>query len=134
MVLPASMPIETSGSYTSCDRRVQRFEKVFEPENGMENLQIINMIARGLCSNIEFSSVNDVYKEIEQVIEPYGKLTADGFWGKDFLVKKFATKTGKGRFVEVPININPSNTEKTPYLYSEHYFNTRLKAKIMPII
>ena len=134
MVLPASMPIETSGSYTSCDRRVQRFEKVFEPENGMENLQIINMIARGLCSNIEFSSVDDVYKEIEQVVEPYGKLTADGFWGKDFLVKKFATKTGKGRFVEVPINLNPSNTEKTPYLYSEHYFNTKLKAKIMPII
>jgi hypothetical protein len=31
VVLPASLPAETDGSFTACDRRVQKIQKLFEP-------------------------------------------------------------------------------------------------------
>ena len=45
VVLPASLPLETEGSLTACDRRVQKVKKIFEPSAGMENWQIISALA-----------------------------------------------------------------------------------------
>jgi predicted molibdopterin-dependent oxidoreductase YjgC len=132
VVLPAAMPMETGGSYTTCDRRVQGFTKVFEPETGMENWQIINELARKLNADMNFSSTDQIFSEIKDVVAPYGNLTAEGFWGKGFLTKEFATATGKGRFSNITIDLDPMNAEKIPYLFSEHYFNKKLKAKLRP--
>jgi formate dehydrogenase major subunit len=132
VVLPAAMPVETSGSYTTCDRRVQRFAKVFEPKTGMENWQIIGELARRLAADMQFSSVDQIFTEIGETVSFYGNLAANGFWGKDFLAKEFPTATGKGRFSSITVDLNPINTEKTPYLFSDHYFNTKLRAKLRP--
>ncbi len=45
VVLPASLPIETEGTFTACDRRMQKTAKVFEPKAGMENWQILSALA-----------------------------------------------------------------------------------------
>ena len=45
VVLPASLPIETEGTFTACDRRVQATAKIFEPRTGMENWQILEALA-----------------------------------------------------------------------------------------
>jgi formate dehydrogenase major subunit len=132
IVLPAAMPVETSGSYTTCDRRVQRFAKVFEPKTGKENWQIICELARRYGSDLHFSSVDQIFSEIGEVVTSYSSLTDDGFWGKDFLVKKFATKTGKGQFSNIEVDLNPINAEKIPYLFSDQYYDMKIKAKITP--
>ena len=132
VVLPAAMPVETSGSYTTCDRRVQRFTKVFEPRTGMENWQIIGELARRSTADMYFSSVDQIFSEIRETVTFYGNLATDGFWGKGFLTKEFATATGKGRFSNITVDLDPTNAEKIPYLFSEHYFNTKLKAKLRP--
>jgi predicted molibdopterin-dependent oxidoreductase YjgC len=132
VVLPASMPVETSGSYTACDRRVQRFTKVFEPENGMENWQIIGELAKKLGADLGFSSVDQIVKEIGEVVPAYADLTPGGFWGEGLLTDKFATAFGKGCFAAFEVDLNPRNAEKTPYLYSEYYYNTKIKSKVRP--
>jgi formate dehydrogenase major subunit len=130
IVLPAAMPIETSGSYTACDRRVQKFTKVFEPKTGMENWQIIAELARRSATDMNISSADQIFNEIGKTAAFYSDLSTDGFWGKDFLKKDFPTATGKGHFSNISIVVEPTNTEKVPYLYSEHYFNTKLKSKL----
>jgi len=132
VVLPASMPVETSGSYTTCDRRVQRFAKVFEPRTGMENWQIIGELARRSGTDLHFSSVNQIFGEIGEAVAFYGNLAADGFWGRGFLTTGFATATGKGRFSSIGVDLEPTNTERTPYLFSEQYYNVKVKAKLRP--
>jgi len=132
VVLPAAMPVETGGSYTTCDRRVQGFTKVFEPGTGMENWQIISELARKLSVNMNFSSTDQIFSEIKEVVAPYSNLAAEGFWGNGFLTKEFATATGKGQFSNIAIDLDPMNAEKIPYLFSEHYFNKKLKAKLRP--
>ncbi len=132
VVLPMAMPVETSGSYTACDRRVQRFGKVFEAATGMETWQLIRGLAARLGSNMTYSAPEDIYREIEDAVPLYGSLAADGFWGPDFLSGTFPTATGKGAFTTIAVDLNPASAQKTPYLHSEQYFNARIRAKVRP--
>ncbi len=132
VVLPASMPVETSGSYTSCDRRVQRFPKVFESKTGMENWQIIAELARRTGTDQGFTSVEGIFDEIAKVVPFYGNLSPDGFWGRDILARDFETDTGKGRFRVLRVDLETTNVEKTPYLFSEQYYSRKIKARVAP--
>lgn len=132
VVLPAAMPVETGGSYTACDRRVQRFAKVFEPRAGMENWQIIAELARRSAADMHVSSVEQIFAEIGEVVPFYSNLSPEGFWGRGFLSGAFATATGKGRFRSITVDLETTNGEKTPYLFSEQYYNTKVKGKLGP--
>jgi formate dehydrogenase major subunit len=131
VILPASLPIETSGSFTSCDRRVQGFGKVFEPKTGMENWQIISKLSAKLNFPLPFRSVEDIQHEIRKAIPAYKNLAEGSFWGKDLFKKKFLTASGKGKFGSATIQPFPFNIEKKPYLYTENYFNAKIKGKLM---
>ena len=130
VVLPASLPIETSGTQTSCDRRVQRLNKVFEPLAGLENWQIINKLAQSMGMPLTFKSVEEVLEEIEKINPAYKGLANGAFWGKDFLNKRFQTTNGKGKFVAVPINVSPQSLDKKPYLHSERYFEVKVRGRL----
>jgi predicted molibdopterin-dependent oxidoreductase YjgC len=130
VVLPASLPIETDGSFTACDRRVQAIRKVFEPKAGMENWRIINDLAGKMGLGVTFGSAADISKEIKKVIPFYKDLAEGGFWGKDFLAGQFLTAGGKGRFAPVPVELYPCNVEKIPYLFTENYFNVQIRGKL----
>ena len=64
VVLPASLPIESSGSMTSCDRRLQKTVPLFPPKNGMENWQIIKSLAGKMQMPLPFHSVDEIFSEI----------------------------------------------------------------------
>ena len=130
VVLPASLPIETDGSFTACDRRVQKITKVFEPKAGMENWQIINRLAEKMGLGLSFGSVDDIAKEIKKVIPAYKDLADGRFWGKDFLADAFPTADGKARFVAAPVEVSPMGVEKIPYLHTETYFNVKVRGKL----
>ena len=130
VVLPASVPVETEGSYTACDRRVQRMTKVFEPLTGMENWQIIMKLAEKLGTKMSFATVNGITKEIQKIVPFYKGVAPGSFWGKGFLGKAFMTPDGKGRFSAVSIDTSPCNMEKKPFLSSENYFNVKIRGKL----
>jgi formate dehydrogenase major subunit len=131
VVLPASLPVETSGSFTACDRRVQTFPKVFEPKAGMENWQIICKLAEKLNIPLNFQSVEEIAKEIQETIPVYRSVAPGTFWGKALFEKKFMTGNGKGKFSVAAIESLPVNLEKKPYLYTDNYFNMKIKSKIL---
>lgn len=133
IVLPAAMPVETGGSYTTCDRRVQRFTKVFEPRTGMENWQIICELTSRLGLDMGITSSDDIFKEIQGIIPLYKEVTIGGFWGDGLFSKRFDTKTGKGQFSVIDIELEPMNSEKVPYLFSEYYFSTKIKERLKPL-
>jgi formate dehydrogenase major subunit len=130
VVFPASVPVETEGSYTACDRRIQRMTKVFEPLTGMENWQIIVKLAEKLGTKMSFAAVNGIAKEIEKIVPFYKGVAPGSFWGKGFLGKAFMTPSGKGRFSTVSMDTSPCNMEKKPFLSSENYFNVKIRGKL----
>jgi predicted molibdopterin-dependent oxidoreductase YjgC len=130
VVLPASLPVETSGTLTSCDRRVQRSNKVFEPPQGMENWQIIAKLAERLGMAAPYKSADDISVEIGKANPAYQGLANGAFWGKDFLKEQFMTADGKGKFGDQPAGVAPISVDKKPYLYSEKYFEVKVRGKL----
>ena len=130
VVLPASLPIETSGTMTSCDRRVQRTAKIFEPPAGMETWQIIAALANRLGMETPWKSVEAITREIGEVNPKYSGVADGGFWGKDFLKDRFMTGSGLGRFSVFAADAAPQSSGKKAYLNSEKFFEVKVRERL----
>jgi len=130
VVLPASLPTETSGSYTACDRRVQHFPRIFEPKTGMETWQVIARLAEEMGSPFAIASTADVSKEIQKANPFYKGSEGSYFWGNGFLAERFMTQSGKGRFMPLRVDLTPFSIDKKPYLASEQYVRVKIKGRL----
>jgi predicted molibdopterin-dependent oxidoreductase YjgC len=128
--LPASLPIETDGTFTSCDRRVQRLPVVFAPRAGMENWRIVTALAKKMGIDLGLRDIKAIGKEIVRAFPAYGALTAGGFWGDGLLSGAFATPDGRGRFSVFGIDVTPESGEKRYLLSGENYFRANVWAKL----
>ncbi len=73
VVLPASLPIETEGTFTACDRRVQKTAKIFEPRTGMENWQMLSALAEKMHLALTPEGTRNIGAEIRKAVPLYGK-------------------------------------------------------------
>ncbi|MGD0229756.1 MAG: molybdopterin-dependent oxidoreductase [Syntrophorhabdales bacterium] len=129
--LPASLPIETEGTFTAADRRVQRLPRVFASRTGKENWEIIKGLAEKMGIALTPLSTDDIGKEITQAFPAYGMLAPEGFWGENLLAKTFMTPNGKGRFAVFDIDVTPASGEKRHFLSGENYFISQVRSKLM---
>jgi len=115
VVLPAASFAEKDGTFTNTERRVQRVRQVIEPVGDSKpDWQIVCEIARRMgAKGFEFSSPEEVMKEIASVTPSYGGITfkrleygglqwpcpTEAHPGTPILhTERFATDTGKGKF------------------------------------
>ena len=77
VVLPAACWAEKDGTFTSTERRVQRIRKVVEPPGDAKaDWEIISQIARKLgIKGFEYSSSEEIFKEIAKVVPSYSGIT-----------------------------------------------------------
>lgn len=114
VVLPAASYIEQDGSYTACDRRVQKVTRIMPPKTGMENWKVINTLAKKFNRDFGYNSTSDIFNEIETV----NRFTN----GKG--------KTGKPQYVTYTIDTGTLNPELPTLLYSENYYKTKIKSQL----
>ncbi len=131
VVLPASTPLESSGTFTACDRRLQRSQAIFPPKSGMANWEIICSLAEKTTQAMKFKGTDDVFKEIQQANPFYQNVEMGGFWGKNLFRENFHTANGKGNFLPLTIELTTCNREKQPLLASEDYIQTKIKNKLV---
>jgi predicted molibdopterin-dependent oxidoreductase YjgC len=131
IVLPASTPLESSGTYTACDRRVQRSEALFPPQGGFSNLEIITTLAEKLAMPLQFKTAADIFMEIQQANPFYQTIASEGFWGKDLFRESFHTANGKGKFIPLTIDLDTCNQEKQTVWASETYIQLKIKNKLV---
>jgi len=131
VVLPASTPLESTGTFTTCDLRVQRSQAIFPPKSGMANWEIICRLAEKTACPMQFTGSDDVFREIQQANPFYQNIEMGGFWGKDMFRDSFRTANGKGKFLPLTIEVTTCNQEKQPLLASENYIQTKIKSKLV---
>jgi formate dehydrogenase major subunit len=80
VVLPLCSTAETSGTFTSSERRVQRLTRAVPPVSGMETWQILREIAgeMGYRFKMKYSQVDEVTAEIMRVVPIYRDVVIDG--------------------------------------------------------
>jgi formate dehydrogenase major subunit len=131
VVLPASTPLESTGTFTACDRRIQRSHAIFPPKSGMENWEIICRLAEKTAPPMQFKTTDDIFKEIQQANPFYQQVQMGGFWGKNLFQESFHTPNGKGKFMPLTIDITTCNQEKQTLLASENYIQINIKNKLV---
>jgi formate dehydrogenase major subunit len=131
VVLPASTPLESEGTFTACDRRVQRSMAIFPPKSGFSNREIITMLAEKLAMPLQLETVAAIFKEIQQANPFYQTVSANDFWGNGLFRKSFHTANGKGNFFPLTIELATCNQEKQNLLASETYLQLKIKNKLM---
>ena len=62
--LPASTALETSGSYTNFEGRLQRFSRIFQAKSGMENWQVVCRLAEKMGHPWPYCSSEEILEEI----------------------------------------------------------------------
>jgi len=123
VVLPAASFAEKEGTFTNTERRVQRIYRALEPiGDSKPDLWIVCQIAQRMgAKGFDFTSPEQVMEEIASLTPSYGGMAYDRLengglqWpcpnadhpGTPFLhSERFATKTGRGRFM--PLVYKPS--------------------------
>jgi NADH-quinone oxidoreductase subunit G len=78
VVLPALSFAERDGTYTSGDRRVQRFERALPPPGqGRADWAILTAVANRLGADWDFSSSASVLAAINKAVPPYAGMTLE---------------------------------------------------------
>ncbi|MEE4197907.1 MAG: FAD-dependent oxidoreductase [Bacteroidales bacterium] len=102
LILPATFPVETSGSFTNTQKHIQQFEKQFKGKVEQENyVQLIHLMAKFTGGEID-KTIDDIRKEIFELLPSTNQSEKYSFsytikdnmnklfkYGCDYLVKKF---------------------------------------------
>ncbi len=127
VVLPGSSILETSGTYTNFERRIQRSSRIFAPKCGRENWQVLCQLAERFGHTWKYQSPEEIFKEILKATdllpeigfneieakEIYWNLPDGSKNGNDFLFEKgfnFLDKKGKFQTYSSELDIPPYQT------------------------
>jgi formate dehydrogenase major subunit len=130
VLLPAATPIEQDGSYTNCEGRVQKAAAILKSKTGRANWEIIARLGEAFHPGFAYRSAEDIFDEIKEVNRLYRDCRFDEIRGSKILAERFFTRGGKADFSIYDIDTTTLSPEKTPLLYSENYFKTKIKDKL----
>jgi formate dehydrogenase major subunit len=132
VVLPMSTPLESDGTYTACDRRVQRSAAIMPPLTGMTNLEMIAGMAGKLGMLRQSANQQEIFKEIAEANPYYRGVGESGFWGNELFKEKFPTLSGKATFSPVAIAKAARKEGQESVLSTSAYFLKNIKEKLHP--
>jgi formate dehydrogenase major subunit len=80
VVLPLSSSVETNGTFTNSERRVQRVRRAVPPRAGLETWEILCQLAAGMGYRfkMKYAGPDEVMEEIRRVAPIYRDVVLDG--------------------------------------------------------
>ncbi|MCD4782430.1 MAG: molybdopterin-dependent oxidoreductase [Candidatus Eremiobacteraeota bacterium] len=152
IILPASTHIESGGSFTRLDRKVQKFPPAFPAPSGKTNLEVICELASLMGSPMKFENNEEVFEEIKKINPLYTCVTPGdeekgcSFWNTDckgnsceiLYRNEFATPDGKTQLSAYRVGTRTFHGEEFNYNVIEARYNSWikklfLKGKVIPV-
>jgi len=93
VILPGATFAESEGTFTNCERRIQRLHRAIPPFSGKEKWETISLLAGAMDYSMDYSSVSSISAEIADLVP----LFKAGLYGEQwpFLDNgRFRTKDG----------------------------------------
>ncbi len=147
VVLPIATYVETDGTYTNTERRVQLGKKKIEPaKNMLAGWQLLSKIAEKAGGKWSYGSPADVMKEIARLTPSYAEISHEKLQGsfgiKTGGVNRFDVEKASKKITFAPADANfaiPLTSEEYPILLligeSQHYWhqNNLMKKTHIPL-
>ncbi len=102
VVLPALSWSEKDGTYTNMERRIQRLRKAVHRE-GMEDWKIISEISKNMRVKMDYSSAEDVFREISRISPLHRDLTYEDIEKSD-AVYPYKGEPLRGMMEDIRVN------------------------------
>jgi len=71
VILPGANFAESEGTYTNCERRIQRLNRAMPAPAGKPNWEILSMLANSLDYQMNYPTVSSIYEEITRLVPLY---------------------------------------------------------------
>jgi len=71
VTLPGATFAETEGTYTNCERRIQKLQQAVQPAAGKQNWQILAALANALGYAQDYNSAAEIFQEIAELVPGY---------------------------------------------------------------
>lgn len=96
VVLPGATFAESEGTFTNCERRIQRLHRAVPPFSGKENWQTISLLASAIGYSMNYPSISSISAEIADLAPIYKA----GIYGQQWPFcdnGRFGFKDGRAR-------------------------------------
>ncbi|MEE8185149.1 MAG: NADH-quinone oxidoreductase subunit NuoG [Thermodesulfobacteriota bacterium] len=94
IILPGAVFTEKEGTFTNQEGRVQRLNKLLDPPGeARADWRIISDIGRMLKSSFRYDSLQDIFKEIRDVVPMYSDIDCSSLNGNGAIVRDAGYKT-----------------------------------------
>jgi len=130
VVLPAASHLEQTGTYTTCDRLVQRADGFLPPPSGLENWRIIQKLCTLFGMPCSYQSLDEVWQEIKTINRVYRDAEIGFHWGKEGGLPVGVTSPEVTLLIDEP-DLAVSGQEPVSLLASEIYFQRRIGRNLM---
>ncbi len=109
VVLPGASFVEKDGTFTNQEGRVQRLNKLLEPQgDARPDWQIISSIGEAIDPSFYYKSVTDVFEEMKSAVPMYGNIAFNSLNGNGEL-----TKPADGSQKQVGEGLVPSRSQNS---------------------
>ena len=124
VVLPMASYVEQDGTFTACDLRVQKANKIFRPKSGKANWEFIAEIGSRFDDGFEYETSDDIYTEIMSVNRFYADTEPGEFWGKNLYSNGFSSEE---KYADYEVDVSTQSPEKPMLLSSESFYKVKVK-------
>jgi formate dehydrogenase major subunit len=131
VILPLTANPEMSGTYTSCERRVQYKGEMVKSKTEMDNLELINGLYGRFAKAYQGDLFEELSSEIRQVNRYYTDYEEGQYWGRDIFKKGYTDKVKVPEFSIFKTSTATFRQKDESLLVSENYFVTKIKGKLM---
>jgi formate dehydrogenase major subunit len=131
--LPGAGYEETDGTFTSAERRIQKLHRAIKTITGLQNWEVMKMIAQSMGSQWTFQNSSEVFREIKKNIFTYCVLEQinekDNYWpgGRKNILYSQQYHFADGKAQLQTVNEGPLFQEKVSTNHLENSFLRYLK-------
>ena len=127
VILPQTSIIEQNGTYTTCDRRIQRAMQIINPKMNVYNWQIITALGKNFIDDFNYKSAEEIFNEIGKVNRLYSNKKYGEYWDDKCSKGKYLTGDQKACFSIFNTDVTTIPPEKPDIISSENYYRKKIR-------
>jgi predicted molibdopterin-dependent oxidoreductase YjgC len=131
IVLPASSYIESSGTYTGCDRTINRVTQIFPPKSGQKNWEILCRLAGAFPGEYRYTDEKQIFNEIKETNRFYNGTDIGQRWGGAGFATGEKINLPDRKFLPCQVKMSTYLPQNPTLIWSENFFKNKIKNKLV---
>jgi formate dehydrogenase major subunit len=127
IILPQNSIIEQDGTYTTCDRRIQKASQIVKSKTNIADWQLIAELGKNFSDGFKYKNTEEIFSEICKINRLYHNSKIGEHWGEKLFNGMFFIKNRKARFSIFNIDLTTIPPVKPEIITSENFYRSKIR-------